>query len=107
MAGYVYKDKPAGWPHDPATHDPDSEPMTFAESSAERKRRRLEHLKTLQAVRPPLSRSDMARRLGVSRRTLIAYQGELAARARQDENVCESCAAGSACPVCAQREDAS
>lgn len=62
----------------------DDEPFSasMADSSAERKRQRLAKLAELQAIDPPLSVAEKARRLQVASRTVREYERLLAG---QDE----------------------
>ncbi len=58
-------------------HDDEPFSASMAESSADRKRRRLARLAELEAIRPPLSLAETARRLQVSPKTVRGYRDEL------------------------------
>jgi len=59
-------------------HDDEPFSASMAESSADRKRRRLARLAELEAIDPPLPLAEIARRLEVSPKTARSYRAELA-----------------------------
>lgn len=64
-------------------HDDEPARVSLADSSAERKRRRLAALAELEAIDPPLSLAEKARRMQLAPRTVRGYLAELREREAQ------------------------